>query len=574
MTDLRPRPLFVARLAGTQEQMGAQHGRLAAGDAARLIEFYKTMPERMLAGDLGTAGKLAVRALSTAWQARLARDRPPELAARTRAFVDAVVAGTNEREPRRARLAFAAMDALQNCVAVAARTQVGPFGKPLAARAMVAAVPACSTLIAWGRTTEDGELLFGRNFDFPGIGVWDVAPAFVVCNPAGPDGGQRYGFFTTRGADTAVVTVVNEAGLVLAPHTRFHRGVTWGGAMIVDLVHDIARRAETLADAIAIAKERPVSSSWGVAIGSARERAGCVLEIAGPHVEVVRPAPGAEHLACTNRYRTPALQPGEVAASAAWAIHSDRREARLRELVATRSQPLAPRDIARFLGDRRDPGAPERERHLGAILAQPINVHCVVVAPGQLRAHVGVDRAPVCEGTWAEVAWRWDGPMGSWELGGPADPAAGFTTTVVDGFTPPHDPATAHVREAARAYETSHDVARARVAIERAIGCAPDDPSLRLAGCWLALEAGASDRAVAHVDAGLATESEPYRRGQLLLWGARAAERCTPADLSRARRWRDELERLAGEGVDELRTEARRRHRGTPKANLMVVDAY
>ena len=46
------RPLFVARLHGTQQEMGAQHGRLVAEDAARLYEFYKTMPERTLAGSL------------------------------------------------------------------------------------------------------------------------------------------------------------------------------------------------------------------------------------------------------------------------------------------------------------------------------------------------------------------------------------------------------------------------------------------------------------------------------------------------------------------------------------------
>ncbi|MDQ3370834.1 MAG: hypothetical protein M3680_35900, partial [Myxococcota bacterium] len=65
------RSLFVARLTGTQAQMGAQHGRLVAADAARLVDFYQTMPERTLAGDLPAVAKLAVRALATAWQARL-----------------------------------------------------------------------------------------------------------------------------------------------------------------------------------------------------------------------------------------------------------------------------------------------------------------------------------------------------------------------------------------------------------------------------------------------------------------------------------------------------------------------
>lgn len=575
------RPLFFARLAGTQTEMGAQHGRLTASDAARLLAFYRTMPERMLAGDLPLPGKLAVRALATAWQARLARSRPPELAARTRAFAEAVAASEPGHDVESAVRAFAVMDSLQNCVSLAARARIGPFASPLARRATVAAVPACSTVIAWGRTTEDGELLFARNFDFPGVGVWDAAPAFVVCEP---DRGQRYGFFTTRGADTPVVTLVNEAGLVIAPHTRWHADVTWGGAMIVDLVHEIARRAETVADAIAIARARPSSSSWGIAIGSARERTGAVLELAGPHLDVVRPATGADHLVCANRYRSPKLADGELAASAAWELHSGRRERRLRALVEGRAAPLSPADLVRFLGDRRDPCAPEHARQFGAIVAQADNVHAVVVAPAALRAWVGVDRAPTCEGTWAELAWTWDGPPGGWELrdgalvsvgasSSPQEP--GFEARLRTDLAAPHSEVSRHVHEAARALEQAHDVPRARAAIERAVAVDPHDPSLRLIACWLSLEGGAPERALAHVDAGLARETESYRRGQLLLWGARAARRIDPA---RARRFSEELDRLTSDdthdGLVELRARARERHRGRPHPNLMLVDAY
>lgn len=560
------RPLFLARLIGTQAQMGAQHGRLTAADAARLLDFYKTMPERTLAGDLGAPGRLAVRAVASAWQARLARDRPPALAERTRAFADAI-AETEPGYDRRAALrTFATMDALQNCVSMIARARLGPFANPLRARAVTAAVPACSSAIAWGRATEDGELLFARNFDFPGVGVWDVAPSFVVCVP---DAGQRYGFFATRGADTPVVTVVNEAGLVLAPHTRWHADVTWGGGMIVDIVHDIARRAETLADAIAIAREHRSSSSWGIAVGSARERTGCVIELAGPHHDVVHPAPGADFLVCTNHYRTDALRAGELAATAAWELHSTRRERRLRTLIEHRARPLTARDLAGFLGDRHDPDAPDQPRQFGGILAQPINVHAVVVAPAQLRAHVGVGRAPCCEGEWAEVAWQWTGPAGGWELGATAD--SGFVAERREGFVAPHSAVTRHVHDAAKAYEARHDVVAARTAIEQAVVLAPTDPSLRLIAAWLALEARAPEAAVAHVREGLTTEREPYRRGQLLLWGSRAAGKIDP---SLARLWGAELARLHGDSVEELRVQGARKHRGAPHANLMLTDAY
>lgn len=582
-------PLFVARLAGTQAEMGAQHGALCADDAAALFAFYRTMPERALVGDVtgapGVVARWLARRVAGAWQARLATERPPELAARTRAFVEAVVARKPELAGTRdAAHLLATMDSLQNCVAAVGRAKLGPFAPArapgaldaIAERARLAAIPACSTAIAWGRATPDGELLFARNFDFPGVGVWDAKPSFVACAPAG---GQRYGFFATRGADTPVVTVVNEAGLVIAPHTRWHAGVTWGGGMIVDLIHAIAQRAESLADAIAIARERPISSSWGVAIGSARERRAIVVEIAGPRVAVVEPAAGADHLVCTNRYRAAEMQDGQLAASSAWSEHSERRERRLRELIATalgRGETLDAARLASFLGDRCDHASPEVTRRLGATLAQAGNVHCAVVAPAARRAWVGVDAAPACHGEFAELAWTWDGPRGGWSTTDPAARAAGFAVTTRADFTRAQDPATRLVHEAVHAYESRHDVGVARGAIERAIAYAPDDPSLRLAASWLAFEAGEPARATEHARDGLAIEREPLRRAQLLLWGARAARAAGPtADPARSRdAWLGELAAMTAPEVVDLQRAATRPFRGKPHVNLMMLDAY
>lgn len=629
------KPLFMARLAGSQEAMGAQHGRMVAEDARELVEFYRTMPERALVGGVpGLAGRianLAARGVATAWQASLARSRPDDLSARSRAFIEAATG----RPDRIALYTLATMDSMQNCVSLVARGGLGPFAgmqpegdevyRPdlvattragaagargetgtrsdmrsatstrgdepgttglrsdergglarllqripwlarLATRAASTAAPACTSAIAWGHATEDGELLFARNFDFPGVGVWDAAPAFVV---NAPTDGQRYAFFARRGADTAVVTVVNEAGLVIAPHTRWHVGAGFTGAMIIDVIHDIARRAETLDDAIRIARERPISSTWGIAIGSAREKSGIVLEVAGPAVEVVRPDAGASFLVCANRYRTPSLQAGQVAASRAWAQHSEKRERRMRQLVESRTSPLTAEQLAGFLGDREDVEAPGRKRHLGAIIAQPTNVHCAVIAPARLRALVGVDRAPCCEGRWADVTWTWDGPTGSWELGSSPD-TSGFSARERIDVAAPHDAATVHVHEATRVYEGSHDVLAARSALDRAIGGDPTDPSLRLAAAWLALEDDDPASAVAHVHTGLAHETESHRRAQLLLWGARAA---ATGDRLLAEQWQDELASLTGPHVGALQAVARDPH-ARPRVNLVMVDAY
>ncbi len=553
------KPLFLARLSGTQEQMGAQHGRLVADDAKRLAAFYRTMPERTLAGGLDGASRFVIRQIATAWQARLSGKRPSDLAARTRAFVAAAQPDASLRERLLFGFTMATMDSMQNTVSLVARSGLGPFKRRAEQIENAGAVPACSSVIAWGSATEDGELAFARNFDFPGVGVWDHAPSFVVCVP---DRGQRYGFFTARGADACVVTVVNEAGLVLAPHTRYHRGVTWGGAMIVDLVHDIARRAETLDDAVKIARERPASSSWGIAVGSAREKSALVLELAGALVETVHPRPGTDYLTCANRYRNERMHAGQISASAAWAHHSDNREQRLRTLVEGKRF-RAP-ELLRLLGDRHAAAAPQHRRHFGSILAQPTNVHCVAIAPLARRAWVGVDAAPCCEGSVAELAWEWQGATGGWEHA--ALPAsAGFTARITSDVFPPHDPATPHVREAVRIFEQTHDIAATRREVERAVELAPDDPSLRATAAWLALEDSDAPASVVHVRAGLALESEPYRRGQLLACGARAAD----APLRTA--WLDELDRYRGPEGDELRRLARRR--GKPRTNLMMADA-
>jgi len=264
------------------------------------------------------------------------------------------------------------------------------------------------------------------------------------------------------------------------------------------------------------------------------------------------------------------MQAGQIASSSAWALHSDRRERKLRALVDARTAPLTAETLARFMGDRHDVDAPELRRHLGGILAQPTNVHCAVVEPAARRALVGVDQAPCCEGSWAELTWTWDGPVGNWELGDPTTDA-GFIARTRDDLVAPHDEATRHIHEAVSTYESKHDVPATLAAMERAVVAAPADPSLRLAATWLAFEAGDYARALEHVHAGLAHEHESYRRGQLLLWGSRAA---LHIDSQQSMRWLDELAALTGPHVDELQAASRRRYRRRPHVNLMMVDAY
>lgn len=102
--------------------------------------------------------------------------------------------------------------------------------------------------------------------------------------------------------------------------------------------------------------------------------------------------------------------------------------------------------------------------------------------------------------------------------------------------------------------------------------------ALRLAQLWLELRRDQWARAVEHAVAGLANETLPYRRAQLLLWGARAAM----AAGDGARAWRRELAALdaGAHGVAYLQSYGRRDEakpasafRRRPTSNLTLLEA-
>lgn len=501
--------LWIANLRGSQEEMGHQHGELlrAAGGWEDMLEYYTEMPERMLLGDLPAVVGPVVRYLAAPAKElllrRLERDRPREYAARSRAFMEAI--GVSPMHTRY----LGVVDLFQNAVGLAARYGVGPFAR----RAHKAAVPACSSLAVWGDSSADGATRHARNFDFPGIGVWDAAPSVVFCDP---DVGQRYGFVTARGADVPGVTAFNEAGLVLSAHTRFHRDVAFSGAAIIDIGHDIVRRAETLDDAVAVARERSSASTWGLCISSARERRAIVIEMTSNAVEVVEPASGAEHLTCANRYRHAETRRGEVAMTESWAVHSDTRERRLDQLVAggRARGGMTAVDLQRALDDRTDPDAPDAARGAGAIVAQPCTVKSVVTDADDGAMYVSVASAPTGRGPYQRVDWDWDRAVGAREI----DRArAGAEPTDAER-------AYSHFVEAARVDSATHDGDAVLAELERAVELAPGDPSYRFLAGVHQLRAGQPRRALAHLDTAVNLERGPYRRALVLLWAARAAD--------------------------------------------------
>lgn len=503
-------PLAIMSLCGHEDELGRQHGELTRelGDWEAAHRFYAGLPGRILGSGRRDRGRaLMVKALGPmieAGLARLDRFRPAGLRARTEAFLSALGRPAGER-----RQVFV-LDAAQNVVGILARLglvhEAGRLAPP----------GACSSFALWGETSEDGRLLHARNFDLPGIGIWERRPTVVFCAPtrAAHGRGLRYGFIATRGADVPGVTAFNEAGIALSAHTRFHRAVTFDGLGVVDLGHLIAARATSLADAVAIASEQRVASSWGIVVSSARERRAIVIETHAGRIGVHRARPGATHLAVANRNRVPVMQPGEIAPSAAWVRYSDGREAVLeRRLDGARG--LGVPDAMALLSSHEAGDVPGWERATGDCPAQSISVQSVVIDAEREEVWVSAGGAPTSKGPWVRVPWRWSsGPearvVAEGSVAGPSD--EGSRAAAYRSFM-----------EGARLEGLRENEARVELAVAGAIALQPEDPSYRHVAGGLALRSGRPEEALIHLEAALATERSAFRRGELLRWASVAA---------------------------------------------------
>ena len=553
MTDRTTRPLLVLNLRGSQAEMGSQHGQLlrAAGGWEPAFDYYPGLVARQLADENSRSlgRRLVERALRPVIGAalgRLHRARPTAYRARSDAFFEALGVSPSLAP------SLMIMDVFQNLVGLAGRLRLGPFGRRLAH----ALPPACSTLAVWGAVSADGELRHARNFDFPGIGVWDQAPTVVLC---APDEGLRYGFVTTRGADVPGVSAFNEAGLVVTMHTRLHRDVASTGAAVIDLGHDIVRRAETLQDAQRVAAERRVASTWGIAVSSGRERRAIARETTAKGVVVAPAERPDDHLRCTNRNRHATLMRGELSPSPAFGWFSDAREQRMTQLVTAARERggMTAEDLEAVLGDLVDAESGER-RAAGAVIAQSMAVQSLVAEPALQQIRVSVGTCPSGFGPYVTVPWSWDRPVGSERLDTelPATHAGGE--------------AHVHMVEATRVSGRTHDAALTLAEVEQAVRLDPDEPTYRFLAGLLRLRLGLP--AVPQFEHGLRHEPSAFRRGQLLLWGARAADVERLPD--RARAMRSELLALThpdlGEHHAAARAELRRPYPAARLARLTV----
>jgi hypothetical protein len=582
-TRVAKNPLLEIRLSGSQAQMGAQYGEILAAEGGyhEMLEFYPRMAESMILGGIpraarkGPARHLATQLMSWATNT-LAKNEHPEHAARTHAMLRAA-----NVSPQIARNMLV-MDVFQNSIGVLGRLgALHVFDRPV-----LHAIPACTSAVVYGSMSADGELLHARNFDFPGVGIWDKSPTIVYCTP---DKGIPYGYIGARGADVPGITAFNAEGISLTFHTRFHREVDFNATGVIDLGHEIIRRARTIADAIDIVAHSKIASTWGIMVTSAKENSAAVIETTARKFRVTWSKD--DHHAQTNHYLHPDMQSGEIATSGAWTTYTvDRMRLMDKFFVAMRAKGGATlTDMQNLLGsdfeadnfdekfgsDWKPSQGTATSRVMGSLIGHVLSVQSVVFKLKSGLISLSVGQAPTGWGPYIDHELDWSGDR----------------LKKVDLAKTPMTTPSAHYTQGKFADAYSHfqsgylkdfngsSVGEVLQDIKAAVAAAPQDPSLRFVAGTLALEAGDIAGAHSYFHAAAEAEQSPYRKGQALLWASRAAAALDrPSEAADLRR---QLLALQHHNIGDIVGQANKdRNRLLPRrrfnsivSNLAVMDA-
>lgn len=223
----------------------------------------------------------------------------------------------------------------------------------------------CSTFV--GRDADGRGPVFGRNLDFPSLGVANDHGLCLVYHPAE---GHAFASFAYPGM-IGVLTGMNDAGLTLAVMNVFQERAERQAMPYVLFFRQLLEDCATTQEVIARSKAGCCNVSNNLMVCDASGDA-ALLEIAPTRVEVRRPKDGL--VFSTNHFRSEGLgKPVKLC----WRY-----------------------PILRWMLDGRE-GEIDEDRAIAALRAAaiwPINLQCFVLYPARREARVAMGKVPACFG--------------------------------------------------------------------------------------------------------------------------------------------------------------------------------
>jgi isopenicillin-N N-acyltransferase-like protein len=162
----------------------------------------------------------------------------------------------------------------------------------------------CATFVAMPDRSETGELIFGRNFDFPSLGVLDTHHLVMVVRPEG----QRAFVSVGWPGMVGVASGMNSAGLCVATLDVYETAdgsppFDSAGVPLALTYRRILEECETVAEAQALLESTPRTTYMNLAVADTREAV--VFELTPASVGVRSSSTGV--VCCTNHFQLDGL---------------------------------------------------------------------------------------------------------------------------------------------------------------------------------------------------------------------------------------------------------------------------
>jgi len=363
--------IYIAQLEGSYEEIGYQHGRLAAEVCGDLVGsyFYETI-EMLIRHSVPAFAGPAGRFLKSLFLGLNRKRVGKNMQALIRGFSDALGLPRSRTE----KILF--VPDIIHFLLGKAFPQFAP------------APPSCSGFMARDSATAGGRLLVGRNFDFFGQGVWDPNNALIFVRP---DGGQKYCWIGALGVPGSGQGM-NESGIIISLHTKFQRDVHLTGTPLFVILTGILEKCENLDHAIRELTSRPRMCGLSLFVVDSRNRDAAVIGFSSNNYEVVRPE--KDVLVRCNHYVTGEMKKLEIDVYQ-WMLHTKSRFNRIHEMIEEKRGALAPEDIPAIMADCTDYWE-KRKRLAGCIVGATNNAQSVALSPDEDSMWLGNGPFPVC----------------------------------------------------------------------------------------------------------------------------------------------------------------------------------
>ena len=256
----------------------------------------------------------------------------------------------------------------------------------------------CSSFAAWDSATCDGDMIIGRNMDYPMNGTYDQFPTVVYYEPT--ERGQRYMTCVSAGIQNGGLNAINESGIFLASHTVPSDHVAIKGVPVFTTANQVIRLATSFETAVEMFRWFRPPTGWSYLIVSTNERRVGTVEMNNRNV-VLRESTGNSHVQ-TNHFLDHAMQASHMFLNTSVCEDNDGRYLRLRQRLDEATGQIDVRHAISMLSDQVDPLVNE-VRGLGSTVAVHTNMTSMVVEPDKGRVWVSNGQGPACHGEFIEL---------------------------------------------------------------------------------------------------------------------------------------------------------------------------